>query len=101
MRALSPTPPAPNTASVEPGWGRRTLSTDCAPVWTPQASGPRISSGASRGTLITLLAGASARVASEDWPKKCPCSASPLRCSVGVPSARAPPNRFSPGQLAQ
>jgi hypothetical protein len=50
---------------------------------------------------MTLLAGASARVASEDWPKKCPCSASPLRCSVGVPSARAPPNRFRPGQLAQ
>jgi len=91
MRALRPTPPAPKTASVEPGSGRRTVSTDCAPVCTPHASGPRISSGAFLATLTTLLAGARARVASEDCPKKWPWSASPLRWIVGLPSARSPP----------
>ncbi len=46
-----PTEPTPNTAKLSPGDGFITFNTAPAPVWPPQASGPRISSGASLRTF--------------------------------------------------
>ncbi|GAA2994003.1 hypothetical protein GCM10020229_03120 [Kitasatospora albolonga] len=101
-RAASPTAPAPNTTRVEPGSGRSTLSTAPAPVCTPQPNGASSSGGRPPGTGIAFRSVTSEWVAKEDWPKKCPCSGEPSAARrVGLPSARAPPNRLSRGQCSQ
>lgn len=51
--AADPTAPAPKIAKDDPAGGARELSTAPAPVWMPQPSGPRISSGTSASTRTT------------------------------------------------
>ena len=62
MIALKLTAPAPNAAKLAPGPTFRAFMTAPAPVWMPQPSGPRSSSGASLGTFTTLRSFASVKV---------------------------------------
>jgi hypothetical protein len=96
-----PTAPAPDTTTVLPGRGRSTFHTAPTPVCTPQPSGAIVSSGAEGSTLTTLRSSATASREKEDWPKKCPPSASPPRVMVAEPSRRDPPIRLSGSQVAQ
>ncbi len=63
MIAAQPTAPAPNTASIASGAGRRTLRMAPAPVWMPHPSGASVVSGASVGTLTRLRSSMSACLA--------------------------------------
>src|SRR5690606_36443213 len=90
ITALSPTEPAPNTASTSAGPGLSTLMTAPAQVCTPQPRGPISSSGTSLRILTAFLAFASASEAKDDWAKKPPCSAPQPQRSVGLPSGRRP-----------
>ena len=85
--AASPTAPAPKTAMLEPARGRKTFSTEPAPVWIPQPKGAAISSGTSSGTLTTVLSRPTAWVAKLDCAKKCACTGAPLRERTLEPSA--------------
>ena len=49
ITAERPTPPAPNTARLEPAGGASALSTVPVPVWMPQPSGAASSNGMSAG----------------------------------------------------
>src|SRR5689334_9411539 len=69
-----------------------TLSTAPAPVCNPQPSGPKSSTGASRRSLTTSFAGASANVANEDCWKKQEKTGFPSRLIGVEPSARRPPD---------
>ncbi len=55
ITAASPTAPAPVTAIEEPAGGRSSFRTDPAPVFTPQPSGARASSGTDAGTGVRLV----------------------------------------------
>ena len=101
MMAAMPTAPAPNTAIVLPGSGRSTFMTAPAPVWMPQPRGARTCSGASSGTLTRQRSSTSACRASDDCPKKWPCSGRPPWWRVWLPSARVPPKRLSAWKLWQ
>jgi hypothetical protein len=60
---LSPTPPAPHTATLAPGGTLARLNTGPAPASTPQLTRQTTSSGASARIGITLCSGSTAWVA--------------------------------------
>ena len=74
-----PTPPAPNTAIVEPAVGRSVVMTAPAPVRTPQPSGAATEKGISGGMRTTFRSDATAWVAKLDWPKKWEWRGAPAR----------------------
>ena len=82
--------PAPNTANESPARGLSTFITAPAPVFTPQGKAARTSSGASRGTLITLRSVASENVANDDCWKNEPYTGVSPRRRATVPSTRTP-----------
>ena len=90
-----PTAPVPKTATAEPGLGWSTLSTAPAPVMMPQPRGPRISSGASSGTLTTPWAGAFVCSAKADCPKKCEPIGPSASENALEPSSRSTPKFLS------
>jgi hypothetical protein len=77
---------------LDPAWTRRELITEPAPVWNPQPSGPRSSSGgAADGMTTRLRAGTTACVAKEDWPNHRAAVSSPARPRAAPePSGRRP-----------
>ena len=72
---------------LEPAGGRKTFSTEPAPVWIPQPNGAASSSGTSSGTFTTVLSRPTACVAKLDCAKKCAWTSSPLRERTLDPSA--------------
>ena len=66
MIAARPTAPAPKTAIDEPARTLIAISTEPAPVWIPQPSGPRISRGSQRSMTTALRGVAIACVAKDD-----------------------------------
>lgn len=75
--AERPTAPPPKIAMLAPAGTFSEFITAPAPVWMPQPSGPRISSGASWGTFTALPSRAMASVAKEDCEKKFEVSVAP------------------------
>ena len=91
ITAARPTGPAPKIASVLPAPQSSERITAPAPVWSPHASGPRVARSSPAGSILTTLrAGATAKLAKEDWPKKCDAIDCPSLASAVVPSGRAP-----------
>ena len=94
ITADSPTAPAPNTTSDDPGCTSRATSTDPAPVCTPHPSGPSFSIGRSGSTLTVFRSLAMQWVANEDWANQRDETAAPSASVTPVDPSRPRPVRL-------
>ena len=95
MMAAQPTAPAPNTARVRPGSGRRTLRTAPAPVWMPQPRGASVSEGRrprhrDEAALVHERVPREGRLAEEVAAERSPVAGK----HGALPSGRVPPKRL-------
>ena len=81
--AASPTPPAPNTAAVEPGSTRAQFRTAPMPVITPQLISAATSNGMSSAIFTAAFSCSSMRSAKLERSKKS-WSASPVAASLSL-----------------